>query len=258
LVDFLEDVEEQLRSERFLGRVRQAIPWIVGALALVLLAYLAFWAFKAFQDRNLASAASAYQNGLYALGKGDQAAALADFEAARKAGAPGYATLASMQQGDVALANGKAEEAARDFDQAAATAPNRIFGDLASLKAAEAALDTEPLAQIRTRLTPLTEAGRPFALYAKEALAFAELKAGHTDEARRDLTVLQLSLGAPQDVRQRAELATAAIDQGEAGAASAGASVAATMPPSPPTMLAPPSAPASQSAPAPTPSGAAQ
>lgn len=259
MVDFLEDVEEQLRSDRFAALVRRAIPWITGALALVILGYLAFWGYRAFQDRNLARAAASYQNGLYALGKGDQAGALEEFETARNAGAPGYAALALLQEGNLKLAAGAGDDAARLYDQAAGIAPNAIFADLARLKAAEAVLDTAPLAQMRTRLTPLTQANRPFAVYAKEALALAELRAGRTADARRDLSVLQLSLAAPQDVRQRAELAIAVIDQGEAAAAAAGASAAATMPPSAPMMLpsASPAPSAQDEAPS-TPSGAAQ
>jgi len=240
LVDFLEDVEEQLRSERFVAMVRRAIPWVVGALGVVVLGYLGVWAFRVYQDRNLAASASAYQNGLDALGKGDRAAAFADFDAARKAGAPGYATLALIQEGDIRLAEGKPDEAARLYDQGAASAPNLIFGDLARLKAAEAVLDTAPLAQLRTRLAPLEDPKRPFSLYAKEAMAFAELRAGHTADARRDFSVLELSLGAPSDMRQRAELAVAVIDQGEAAAAAAGAQASATMPPPPPMILTPP------------------
>ena len=259
MVDLFDEVDEQLRSDRYVSLFRRLAPWITGVLAVVLVGYLGFWGFKAWQDRNLAAASAAYQKGVDALSQGDVAGAQAGFQAAEKAGAPGYKTLALMQQAALALADGKSADAAKLYDQAAAAAPNQIFGDLARLRAALALLDTAPLPQLQTRLTPLTDAKRPFAPYAKEALAMAELLAGKTTAARRDFTVVSLSLGAPEDMRQRAQLAIAAIDGGEAPSAVAAVKAAATMPPSPPMTLAPPAAaaPAPAGAPAPQ-AGAAQ
>ena len=221
--------------------------------------YLAFWGYTAWQDRNLAAGAAAYQKGVDSLSDGDQKAALAGFEAARKAGAPGYKTLALMQQGNLKAEAGKADEAAKLYDQAAETAPNQLIGDLARLMAAEALLDTAPLPQIQTRLTPLMDVKRPYAIYAREALAMAKLMAGKTADARKDFSVLQLSLTAPEDMRQRAQLAIAVIDAGEAPTAVSAVKTAATMPPPPAAMVGPP--PTAPQAPATTqspPAGAAQ
>jgi hypothetical protein len=259
LVDLFDEVDEQLRSDRYVSLFRRIAPWVTGLFALVLLGYFAFWGYKAWQDRNLTTAASAYQKGVDALSQGDVANAEASFQATAKAGSPGYKTLALMQQAALALADNKNADAAKLYDQAAAAAPNQLFGDLARLRAAQALLDTAPLAQLQTRLTPLTDSKRPFSVYAKEALAMAELLAGQTAAARRDFTVVSLSFGAPDDMRQRAQLAIAAIDGGEAPSAVAAVKAAATMPPSPPMTLAPPvtAAPAPAGAPA-SQAGAAQ
>ena len=259
LVDLFEEIEEQLRSDRYLSLLRRLAPWITGLLALVLLSYFGFWGFKAWQDRNLAAASADYQKGVAALSQGDVAGAKASFQATERAGAPGYKTLALMQLAAASLADGKDADAAKLYDQAAATAPNQILGDLARLRAAQALLDTAPLAQIQTRLKPLADPKRPFSVYAKEALAMAELLAGQTAQARRDFTGVSLSLGAPEDMRQRAQLAIAAIDSGEAPSAIAATKEAATMPPPAPTSLAPPTtaAPAPAGPPSP-PAGAAQ
>ena len=150
-------------------------------------------------------------------------------------------TLALMQQGDLKQEAGESAAAAKLFDAAAVSAPNPIFGDLARLKAAQVLLDTAPFAQLQTRLVPLTDPKRPYSIYAKEALAMAKLMAGKTTEARRDFNVLSLSLGAPDDMRQRCQLAVALIDAGEAPSAVAAVKAAATMPPPPALTLPPPS-----------------
>lgn len=263
MVDLFEEVEEELRSDRNLKLVRSLVPWVTGVLALVLVGYLAFWGYTVWQDRNLAAGALAYQKGVDALSTGDSKTALDSFGAAVKAGAPGYKALALMQQANLKVELNKPEEAAKLFDQAADAAPNQIIGDLARLKAAQALLDTAPLPQLTTRLTPLTEAKRPYAIFAREALAMAKLMAGKNADARRDFSTIQLSLDAPEDLRQRAQLAVILIDSGEAAAAVSAAKTAATMPPPPASMVgAPPPAaegpsPGAAAAPSP-PAGAPQ
>ena len=240
MVDLFEEVEEELRSDRYRNLLRGVTPWVTGVLALVLAGYLGFWGYKVWQDRNLAAASAAYQKGVDAIAQNDATGAATDFQAAAKAGAPGYRTLALMQLGGLRQAAGKSDEAAKFYDDAAASAPNPILGDFAKLRAAQALLDTAPYPQLESRLKPLTDPKRPYWLYAKEALAFAKLIAGKTKEARGDFQVIGLSLGAPEDMRQRCEIAVDLIDSGEAPSAIAAVKLAATMPPSAPLSFAPP------------------
>jgi hypothetical protein len=259
LVDLFEEVEEGLRSDRARSVIRSYAPWATAVLAVGLIGYFGYWGFTAYQDRNLSAAALAYQKGVDALATGDVKGASDGFEAARKAGAPGYKALALMQAGNLRVEAGQPEQAAKLYDQAADAAPNQVIGDLARLKAAQGLLDTAPLPQLATRLTPLMSAGRPYAVFAREALAMAKLMAGKTADARKDFSVLQLSLAAPEDMRQRAQLAVALIDAGEAPSAVAAARAAATMPPPPATMVGPPPmAPRAPAAAQSPPAGAAQ
>jgi hypothetical protein len=258
VVDLFEEVEEQLRSDRYLTLARRVAPWITAILAAVLIGYGGYWGYTIYQDRNLAKATSEYQAGVDALTQNDPTGAFSHFEAAAKAGAPAYKTLALMQEGGLRQAAGKNEEAAKLFDAAAEASPNQIFADLNRLKAAEALMDTASFTQIEARLAPLTDAKRPYFLYAKEALAMAELMAGKDAAAKRDFGVVSLMLGVPDDMRQRDEAAVALIDAGEGPAAVAAVKAAATMPPPAPDSVAPPPGANGQGAPPQSPSGAAQ
>ena len=259
MVDLFDEVEEELRSDRYRNLFRNLAPWVTGLFGLVLAGYLAFWGYRIWQDRNLASAGAAYQKGVDAVGQNDYAGAAADFQAAAKAGAPGYRTLALLQLGGLRQAAGRPDEAAKLYDEAAASAPNPIFGDLAKLRAAQALLDTTPYPQLESRLKPLADPKRPYWLYAKEALAFAKLIAGKTKDAHTDFQVIGLSLGASEDMRQRAQLAVELIDSGDAPSAVAAVKLAATMPPpAPPSLLPPPQGPQARGAAPTTPAGAAQ
>ena len=250
MVDLFEEVEEGLRSERYLTVTRRLVPWGIGLLAAIIVAYGAWWAYTAWQEGNTVNAAVAYQKGVDALAGGDTTGAFAAFETAAKAGSPGYRTLALLQEGDLRLAAGKPDEAAKLYDDASKDAPNQIFADLASLKAAEALLDTAPLADEQARLTPLMGADRPYALYAKEALAMAELIGGKTDDAKKTFTALSVALGSSDDMRQRAQMAILLIDSGETQTAVQAIKIAATMPPPPPASVAPQGAPGAAPPPA--------
>jgi hypothetical protein len=259
LVDLFEEVEEQLRSDRYTTLARQAAPWVTGIFAVVLLGYFGYWGYTIYQNRNMAAATAAYQKGVDALAQNDQTGAFAAFETAAKAGAPAYKALSLMQEGDLRQAAGKGDEAAKLFDAAAAASPNQIFGDLNRLKAAEAILDTAPYAQLRARLLPLTDSKRPYWIFAKEALAMAELEAGQTTQARSDFNVLSLTLGAPEDMRRRAQMAMSLIDAGEASTAVAAVKAVATLPPpAPDNVAASPPGGQGQGEPPQSPAGAAQ
>ena len=248
MVDLFEEVEEELRSDRYRDLAKKAAPIVTGLLALTLLAYFGYWGFKAWQDRNQAAAAASYQKGLDALEASNSAGAQAAFADTVNAGAPGYKTLALMQEAGLQLGAGKAADAARLYDEAAEAAPNLALGDLSRLRAAQTLLATAPFGELQSRLAPLTGAKRPLALYAKETLAMAELVVGQAAQAKRDCTAIGLSLGVTDDIRQRCQLVTALVDAGEAKAAADAAKIAATLPPP---------APASFSAPPPAPQGAA-
>jgi hypothetical protein len=263
LVDLFDEVEEQLRSDRYVALVRRAAPWITAIFALVLVGYFGFWGFRLFEERNQAAATIEYQKGVDALSDNDQKAALGHFQAVAKSGPPAYRSLALMQEGGLSQIAGKDEEAARDFDQAARLAPQPILGDLAQLRAALAVLDEAPYPQLERRLKPLTESKRPYAFQAREALAMARLMAGKTAEAKSDFTGLQSALDAPEDMRQRAAYAAALIDSSEAPTAVASVKAAlkgaATMPPlAAPNVPAPPSGATGQGGPSQAPAGAAQ
>jgi len=77
-------------------------------------------------------------------------------------------------------------------------------------------MDTETVAQIEARLTPLTRDDRPFSVFALEALAMARLQNGQVAPAREALVLLKNGLDTPDVVSQRADLSIAAIDSGSA------------------------------------------
>lgn len=241
MVDFVEEVEERLRAERYANFANKWLPLIIAAIVAIVIGWLGVWGWRTWQDRNIGRASVAYDSAMNELASGDSTGAFTALDPIAKSGPAGYRSLALMGQADIRLMADKDSEAAALFDQAAKVAPNAIIRDLARLRAAQSVMDTAPYAQVQTRLQPLIGERKPFDLLAREALAMAKIKAGKLQEARGDLNALSLTLGVSASMRQRAQAAIQLIDSGQAANIGAIIQQAATMTPSaaniPPELL---------------------
>ncbi|QUD88828.1 tetratricopeptide repeat protein [Phenylobacterium montanum] len=244
MVDVFEEVEEQLRSDRYRSLARTWVPWVLGGLGLALALALAYWGYTYWREQGAQKASTAYAAGLEALQKGDEKGAAAQFAKAGEGGSAIYRTLSLMQQAGVKMTDNDAKGAVVLFDQAAQVSPDPMLADAARLKAAYALFDTASDADVQARLTPLAENGRPFRPLAYEALAMLKLKEGKTAEARADFKVITTMLDAPQDLQKRAQAAIVLIDGGTASAIPNAVKAANALPPG---LALPPAAPAQQS-----------
>lgn len=233
MVDIFEEVEGQLRSDRYRTLALKALPWVVGLLVLALVVTLGVWAYNNHREKADAKASEAYVAGIEALQAGDSARAFVRFGEAAKAGSKGYAALALIQQGGIRLAQGKDAEAVALLDQAAESADDPLLSDTARLQAVYALLDDGAPVEIDGRLKPLLAEGRPYRSQAREAHAMALLRQGKGKEARADFLVLSQGLDTPQDVRERAGAAIAMIDSGVASSLPAVLKAAKAMPAQP-------------------------
>jgi len=50
LTDLFDEVEEQLRSDRYRTLARKALPWILALLAAGLVAFLAVWGWQRYRE----------------------------------------------------------------------------------------------------------------------------------------------------------------------------------------------------------------
>ena len=239
MVDLFDEVEEQLRSDRYRTLALRALPWIVGIAALALASALGWWFWQERQDKTAFEASDKYAAAMDTYAKRDEIRAYGQFDEVAKSGPPVYRAMALMQQAGMRLEAGKTEEAVRLFDASAEVAPDALLEDLARLKSALALLDTAPYAELEERLEPLTEEERPYRIEAREALAFAKIMAGKASEARGDFAVLSLSPDSSEAIRTRARAAMEMIDSGSAKALPAAVKAAATLPPPPPQPQAP-------------------
>ncbi len=218
MVDVFEEVEDQIRTERYVAFARRAMPWAIGASVALVVGLGGMWGYQSWQKSQSAKAGQIYIDALNALQASDQDKAFALFGDLTRSPVKVYRYAGLVDQGGMRLNAGKTDEAVKLFDDAAKVTSDPALQDNARLKSALALMDTAPYKDIEARLTPLTEEKRPLHLSAREALAFAKLQAGMRKEARADFQALSLSLGASEGMVQRAQVAVALIDSGSAAA----------------------------------------
>ena len=234
MVDLFDEVEEQLRSERYKSLAVKYGPIVIALVVAAVLIAGGVLGWKAYQTSTQAKESQLYATALTARDANDEAAAKARFEEASKSGPKAYRALALMQLGGMALDKNDAKGAAALFDQAADLGADPVITDAARLKSAFALLDTAPYAEMESKLTPLAKDGRPYRILAKEGLAFAKVVANNFTGARSDFVSLTLLTDTPQDVRERADRMIGLIDSGTVKAMPAAAKAALAVAAAPP------------------------
>lgn len=231
MTDLFEEVEEQLRSDRYKQLARRLLPWAVGIVAVVLVGFLAYWGWDTWRSRQVAQASEQYAAAVEAFVAGDRQKAQQLWTEVSTSRTDGYKALSLMHLAAMALDQNKTTDAVKLFDQAAEASPDPVVGDVARLKSAFALLDTAPLSEMENRLKPLMEDGRPFRIQAREALAYAKIRAGDLAGARGDFVLINQSLDAPQSAQARAQAAIGLIDSGSAKAVAEVVKAAQALPP---------------------------
>ena len=216
MVDVFDQVEEELRSDRYKRLARTWLPVIGGVLLVALIAALSWWGWQKMETAKADKASIAYQRGLEALEANNPVGADAAFTQAANEGNAAYKALSLNHRAGIAVQQNRIPAAVELFEEAAGASRDPLLRDSAGLKAALLLMDTASLEDLQTRLEPLIEEGRPFRAFAREALAMAQLQHGKTAEARQTLVVLKNSLDTPREISQRADLAISAIDDGTA------------------------------------------
>jgi hypothetical protein len=230
VVDVFEQVEEELRSDRYKRMARTWLPIGAGLLVVALVAALGWWGWQSYMTNQADKASAAYDRGMIALQADNPSGADAAFAEAAKSGNGAYKALALMQQAGIAVTANKTEDAVKLFDDAAKAAGDPIIADAAAIKAAFLLMDTAPLADIQKRLEPLANDKRPLHAFAQEAQAMALLQHGKTAEARQIFVQLQLGQNVPDDIRQRAQAGVQVVDSGTAAGLAAIVRAAVALP----------------------------
>lgn len=215
MVDFIAEVEEELRKDDYNKFLRKFGPLII-ALLVAIVAAVGFVEWRNHSaDRTARAASFSYLEADDLLQDGNVDQARMAFLALADVAPDGYAGLSLMRAAIIAGEQGNEAEAIRLYDAASDRFERPRHAQLAALKSAYVVANQGNWGDVELRVSRLAEEGAPYEFLARELLATAALNQGKMDQARSEFAYLDTIPGVPDTVARRAQqalvlLATAA------------------------------------------------
>ncbi len=210
--DIFDEVEEEVRAERF-RQLLSRYAGVILAVVVLIIACIAAWrlwdAYQARQDQRAAVLYLTALNQIRAPGASKevkQAGASELMQLAQNAPA-GYRGLARLHAAALLVQQGKTAEALNIYNALASDgSADPLLRDLATLLWAERQIDTGDPQVLEARLKPLAASDSPWRPLAERQLALLDLRQNKTEAARAILQRLSTEVGAPAGVRESAQL----------------------------------------------------
>lgn len=198
---FIEEVTEEVRRDKLYGQFKKygwiAVVLIVGAVGAT--------AYLEWQKAQTMTAAQSLGDQIVATAGQTDSAARAKALGEIATGAGQAQVLVQLQQASELMASGDKDAALALLDQMAASAPNAVYRDLATLKALMLrGKDMDATARAQA-LTALASPGQPFRPLAMEQQAIMAIEAGDSDKALTVLKDLFLDSQATAALRSRVQ-----------------------------------------------------
>ena len=211
MVDFINEVEEELRKDDYNRLLKKYGP-AIGVVLFLIIAGTGFLEYRKYAADKKAQAVSAiYTSADKQLDDGSRDEAVAAFIDLGATGPQGYAGLSFMRAAAIREDQGDLLGAVRLFDKAAEAFTIPRHKQLAQLKAAYLLADQGAYSDVVARVTALAETEAPYEFLARELLGFAHAESGDQASAREQFAYLTSIPGVPETVKQRAEQSMALI-----------------------------------------------
>jgi len=244
LSDIFQEVEEDVRRERYEQIWKDYGNYIMVAAAILVLAVAGYQAWRSYDLSQRQKTSDQYRVATQSAQAGNAPKAEADFAALVKSAPSGYATLSKFHLASAYLVQGKRDPAVALLRELT-TATDPIVSSTARLKLGWLMADANSKAEVVSVLEPLMAADNPWRFAAAEVTAYIDLKDGARAQALAEYQKLAAETAAPASLRQRvsgiAEYLKANPDTGIPAATLP--SVSVLPPPSLPS-LTPPASPA--------------
>ncbi len=208
---FVSEVDESLRQDRVMGFFRKWGLHILAGFGVIIIGVVIWQGWRGYSTEQSRNSAEAYSAAQALAQEGNLAEAKAAFDPLREEGPRAYRAMARMEYAALLEAEGDLQGALAEFDAAAEQSPDEVMRLSAQIRAAYIAADTGDFPSLQTRLTPIIESETRFSYLARELLGIEAWEAGELDLARDTLESLTLAFDAPEEVRQRAQIALSVI-----------------------------------------------
>lgn len=203
--DIFNEVEEEIRREQARRIWQKYGALIVGAAVLVVAGVGGWRGYEWYQGRKASEAGAAFQAAVSLVEQDKSPEAQASFAKIAAESSRSYQMLARLREA-AETAKRDPQAAVKLYDSVAGdTSVAEPFRDSAVLRASALQLDTLSYADIRTKLAPLTAAGRTFRHSARELLALSAWRAKDDAATREWLNTIIADAESPTNLKSRAE-----------------------------------------------------
>lgn len=207
MVDFINEVEEELRKDEY-NRLLKRFGPLVLAVIIAIIAVTGFLEFRKYTDDKAARATSAsYVDASNLAADGETDRAIKAFLAISEKAPAGYSGLSLIRAAALKLESDERADAVSLLDAAATRFEATRHKQLAQIKAAYILASDGAYNDVMSRVGPLLEKGAPYEFLARELMGFAALQAGNDKLARQHYGYLESIPGVPPTIKERAEQA---------------------------------------------------
>lgn len=200
MTDIFQEVEEDVRRERYAQLWKQYGDYIMAAAALIVVAVAAWQLWQRYQFNQRIEASNAY---IVALETRDPEKAASAFAKLAKTAPAGYAQISRMQEANSLLDADKHDQATSLYRELMKDS-DPLFASVARLRLAWADADTMTKKQMQDLVAPLTDASDPFHYMANELLAYVDYREGSVQAAQTEYEALAKDTTTPAGIRERA------------------------------------------------------
>ncbi len=207
MVDFINEVEEELRKDEYNRLLKRFGPLLL-AIIIAVVAVTGFIEFRKYSDDKAARATSAsYVDASNLAADGETDRAIEAFLAISEKAPAGYSGLSLIRAAALKLEKDDRSDAVTLLDAAANRFETARHKQLAQIKAAYILASDGAYNDVMSRAGALMVKDAPYEFLARELMGFAALQAGNDKLAREHYSYLESIPGVPSTIKERAEQA---------------------------------------------------
>ena len=204
VTDIIRDIDEEMRRDAFLSRVRR-YAWVFFLVVVVVLFIVAAGYFWQNRQASMRSAQAGELSSALTLAETDAEAARAQLEALVAGSSGGNAIVAGFELAEIEARAGNTEAAAAALEALAEARGGDAYAKTASLFSAYTELDTAEPASLLARLDPLIAEDASFTALAMELKSQVLIRTGDQAGALALLDQLLARDGLTRDVTGRVQ-----------------------------------------------------
>jgi hypothetical protein len=211
--DIFQEVEEEVRRERFEQLWKQYGDYIIAGACLLVIGAAGIQLWRTYEHNQYLKASDQYAAAEEMAESGQPALAAQAFGHLADTAPGGYRVLARLQHADALLASGQREDALSLYKEIA-NGGDPLMGDVARVRAAWAEADYLPRSDVAATLGGLTDPASPWHAFAMEILAYDDYRNNATKAALGEYQALADDPKTNQSVRERASVMASFLKAG--------------------------------------------